>query len=243
MLIKKWSKINLNTLLCVFWGVRTNPYETMFQIHERKLTWALWAMIVITCKKMLEHLNTTYSDMDECATPWMSTCSFIYRSWMVTWYWTWHKGGCAIQHTEVDWPWRSSSLKYYQKIPGRFHHLFYSLYWEGMFINVNVNVYVYSLISPWVQHTSQFTPLVLEISYTVLSPLGRYSAHFLQLMQLTILQFFILPGIHHCWVGRGSMEWEVCPTHMTSSGNQSPDPLILSLTPYPLNHMCGKGLC
>ena len=30
--------------------------------------------------------------------------------------------------------------------------------------NVNVNVYVYSRISPWVQHTSQFTPLFLELS-------------------------------------------------------------------------------
>ena len=31
-------------------------------------------------------------------------------------------------------------------------------------VNVNVNVYVYSLISHRVQQTSQFTPLVLELS-------------------------------------------------------------------------------
>ena len=35
------------------------------------------------------------------------------------------------------------------------------------------------------------------------------------------------------------MEWEVCPTllHMTSSGNRTPDLLILSPTPYQLGHM------
>ena len=32
-------------------------------------------------------------------------------------------------------------------------------------INVYVNVYVYSLISLWVQQTSQFTPLVSELSH------------------------------------------------------------------------------
>ena len=51
--------------------------------------------------------------------------------------------------------------------------------------------------------------------------------------------FFIPPGTYHCWVTWGSMEWEVCPTflHMTSSGNWTPDILILSPTPYPLGHM------
>ena len=59
------------------------------------------------------------------------------------------------------------------------------------------------------------------------------------LMPFTIVQFFIPPGTHHCWVGRGSMEQEVCPTllHMTSSGNRTPNLLILSPTPYPLGHM------
>ena len=33
------------------------------------------------------------------------------------------------------------------------------------------------------------------------------------------------PGIHHCRVGRGSMEWEFPQSllHMTNSGNQTPD--------------------
>ena len=41
-------------------------------------------------------------------------------------------------------------------------------------------------------------------------------------------QIFVPPGTHYCWVCRGSMEWEVCPTllHTTSSGNQTPDLLI-----------------
>ena len=39
---------------------------------------------------------------------------------------------------------------------------------------------------------------------------------------------FFPPGTHHCWLGRGSMEWEVCLTllHMTSSGNWTPDLLM-----------------
>ena len=43
---------------------------------------------------------------------------------------------------------------------------------------------------------------------------------------------FIPPGTHHC--GRDSMEWEVCLTllHMPSSGNQTPDLLILSPLSY-----------
>ena len=53
---------------------------------------------------------------------------------------------------------------------------------------------------------------------------GDNSAHFLQLMPFTIFQFFIPPGIHYCWVARGSIEWEVCLTllHMTSSWNRTP---------------------
>ena len=43
--------------------------------------------------------------------------------------------------------------------------------------NINVNVYVFSLISHRVQQTSQFTPLVfLTISYTVSSPLSTANA-------------------------------------------------------------------
>ena len=44
---------------------------------------------------------------------------------------------------------------------------------------------------------------------------------------------------YYCWVGRGSMELEVCLTllHITSSGNRTPDLLILRPMPYPLVHM------
>ena len=48
---------------------------------------------------------------------------------------------------------------------------------------------------------------------------------------------------HHCWAGRGSIEREVCPIllHMTRSENATPDLLILSPMPYPLNHfLCVK---
>ena len=85
--------------------------------------------------------------------------------------------------------------------------------------NVNVHV-LYSLISTWVQQTLQFIALVLELSllYGLISS-GENSVHFLQLMPFTIFNFFVLPGTHYYiyWVGRGSMEWEVCPTllHMT----------------------------
>ena len=50
--------------------------------------------------------------------------------------------------------------------------------------------YVYSLICHRVQHTSQFTPLVLELSLLCgLMSSGEISAHFLQLMPFTILHF------------------------------------------------------
>ena len=51
------------------------------------------------------------------------------------------------------------------------------------------NSLLYSLISSW-----------------------KNSAHFLQPMSFTSFQFFVSPGTYHCWVGRGSMEWEVCLT-------------------------------
>ena len=51
---------------------------------------------------------------------------------------------------------------------------------------------------------------------------GENSVHFLQLMPFTIFQFFVPPGTHYCWVSRGSMEWEVCPTllHMATHDQQ-----------------------
>ena len=107
------------------------------------------------------------------------------------------------------------------------------------YINKNVNVDVYSLIALWVQQTLQFTTLVLKISLIRSYLLWGNYVHFLQLMPFTIFQFFVPSGIHHCWVGRGTMEWEVCPTllHMTTSGNWTPDLLILHPAPYPLDHM------
>ena len=47
--------------------------------------------------------------------------------------------------------------------------------------NVNVNVNVYSLISPWFQYPSQLTPLVLELSLIVSSPLSRIQRIFCSL--------------------------------------------------------------
>ena len=61
--------------------------------------------------------------------------------------------------------------------------------------NVNVNVYVYSLISHRVQQTSQFTPLVLDALLYGLISSGENSAHFLQLMPFTILYFSFHPTI------------------------------------------------
>ena len=59
--------------------------------------------------------------------------------------------------------------------------------------------------------------------YGVISS-GENSAHFLQLMPLTILLFFVPPGTHHCWLDRGGMIWEACPTplHMASSVTRAP---------------------
>ena len=48
---------------------------------------------------------------------------------------------------------------------------------------------------------------------------------------------FCPPGTHHCWMGRGSMEWEVCPRllYMKSNGNQTPDPLTVFQKPSGIN--------
>ena len=65
---------------------------------------------------------------------------------------------------------------------------------------------------------------------TISSLLGEYSAHVIQVCgQLEPLGYNSHPpGTHHCWVGRGNMERDVCPTclYMTSSGNRIPDLLI-----------------
>ena len=73
------------------------------------------------------------------------------------------------------------------------------------------------MISPWVQQTLQFTSLVLEISLIRSHLLwGEFSA-FSAANTIHNVQCFIPPGTNHCWVGRGSMEWEVCPTLLHSA--------------------------
>ena len=104
-------------------------------------------------------------------------------------------------------------------------------------VNVNINVYVYRLISPWVQQTLQFTSLVLELSLIRSHLLeGEFSAFSSANVMHSCPFFFVPSGIHHYWVTRGSMEREVYLTllHMTSSGNRTPDLQILSATPCPL---------
>ena len=46
-------------------------------------------------------------------------------------------------------------------------------------------------------------------------------------------------GSHYRWVDQGSVEYEACPTllHVTSTGNRTPNLLILSPMPYPLGHI------
>ena len=58
-------------------------------------------------------------------------------------------------------------------------------------------------------------------------------------LQLLIQPWICAPGTHYGWVDRGSVEYEVCLTllHMASTGNRTPDLLILSPMPYPLGHM------
>ena len=72
-------------------------------------------------------------------------------------------------------------------------------------INVNVNVYVYSLVSHRVQQTSQFTPLVLELSLVRSHLLwGEFSA-FSAAIAIHNSPLFVPPGTYHCWVDRGGM--------------------------------------
>ena len=65
---------------------------------------------------------------------------------------------------------------------------------------------VNSLISLQVQQTSQFAPLVLELSL-IQSHLrwGEFST-FSATNAIPNSSIFIPPGTHHCWVGRGSRE-------------------------------------
>ena len=58
-------------------------------------------------------------------------------------------------------------------------------------------------------------------------------------LQLLIQPWICAPGTPYGWVDRGSVEYEVCLTllHMTSTGNRTPDLLILNPTPYPFGYM------
>ena len=86
---------------------------------------------------------------------------------------------------------------------------------EKDIVNVNVNVEVYSLKSPWVQQTLQFTPLVLELSLIRSHLLwGEFSA-FSAADAIHNFPIFVPPGTHHCWVDRGGMVWEVLPNTST----------------------------
>ena len=88
--------------------------------------------------------------------------------------------------------------------------------------NINVNVNVYSLISPCVQLSLQLAPLVLKLSHIQPHLLwGEFSICSLCCSCNQSLQFSFLvpPGTHHCWVDRGSMIRKACPTslHMVGS--------------------------
>ena len=75
-----------------------------------------------------------------------------------------------------------------------------------------------------------YTPGIGTLSYTVSSALRRIQHIFCSYYQSECYNFHsTTPGTHHHWVGRGSMEWEVCPTllYMTSCANRSPELLIL----------------
>ena len=95
------------------------------------------------------------------------------------------------------------------------------------FVNVNVNVYVYSLIFPWVQQTAQFTHLILKLPL-MQSHLhwGGFSICTLCCIYSQYLQVsFLVPlGTNHCWMDRCGMIWEAWPTpvHMAGSVTQAP---------------------
>ena len=70
---------------------------------------------------------------------------------------------------------------------------------------LNVNVYVYSLISRRVQQTSQFIPLVLDNSLIRSHLLwGEFSA-FSAVKAIHNSPYLVPPGTYHCWVDRGGM--------------------------------------
>ena len=79
------------------------------------------------------------------------------------------------------------------------------LYFKLPLIQLNVNVYVYSLISHRVQQTSQFTPLVLELSLVRSHLLWGELSAFSAAIAIHNSPLFVPSGTHHCWVDRGGM--------------------------------------
>ena len=81
---------------------------------------------------------------------------------------------------------------------------------------------------------SRYPRYTCSADFTFPLAVGAYGS-----LQLSIQPWISAPGTHYGWVGRGSVEYEVCPTllHMASTGNRTPDLLILSPTPYPLGHV------
>ena len=77
----------------------------------------------------------------------------------------------------------------------------------------------------WVQQTLQFTLLVLEL-FVIQSHLlwGEFSICALCCSYSQSLQFSFLvpPGTHHCWVDRGGVIWEACPTPLHMTGHVLP---------------------
>ena len=94
------------------------------------------------------------------------------------------------------------------------------------FINVNVTVDVYSLISPWVQQTLQFTPLVLELSYTVASPLGRIQRIFCSWCHSQFSNFLF----HQVPITAG---WAEAVWNEKFAPPPPPPPTLLHMTLYP----------
>ena len=87
---------------------------------------------------------------------------------------------------------------------------------------VNVNVHIYSPDIPVGSADCTIYTPVLE--HTLLQShllWGEFSICALCCSYSQSLQFSFLvpPGTHHCWVDRGGMIWEACPTplHMTGS--------------------------
>ena len=81
---------------------------------------------------------------------------------------------------------------------------------------------------------SRYPRYTCSSDFTFPLAVGAYGS-----LQLSIQPWICALGTHYGWVDRGSVEYEVCPIllHMASTGNRTPDLLILSPTPYPLGHV------